>query len=318
MTNNHADATSVWSPLDWHTWRDWFPQTPPLDSGTSQRNAEFINIWNSQCSDKRLPEECDRNAGRILFVLARGLFGNLMPGNFVAIRNHLDRSGAHVIRTTIRPAGTVEQHAQFIADESLRTVHTGERIVFLCQSKGGLDTLWALKNTQHLREKTAGVILMQTPSGASQVLESVVSGRHAGTLSGPAARTIESLKRSVLKMPFLSGGAHQLIEPDIQDIVAAIRSFDFQFPVISVATWSNRPTSWVDSFHERLNEIRPGAAHDGQFFLEDQLWPEYEQLLLGHIDHAQPVMGGGGFDPVPLWTCLVHLLFEIRREKYGS
>jgi len=316
--NNHASAASEWSPLDWHTYRDWYPQTPTIDPAASRRNAEFINIWKSRSRDKQLPAGCSSQSGQFLFVLARGLFGNLMPGNFVATRNHLRDAGAHVIRTTIRSAGTVEQHAEIITDESLRNARPGERIVFLCQSKGGLDTLWALKNAQQLRDKAAGVILMQTPSGASQVLESVIAGRHASSLAGPAARAMESIKRSVLKMPFLSGGSRQLIEPDVREIVAAVRSFDFQVPILSVATWSIRPTSWVDSFHERLGEIRPSAAHDGQFYLEDQLWPEYEQLLLGQLDHAQPVMGGGGFDPVPLWTCLVHLLFDIRREKYGS
>lgn len=308
----------MWSPRDWHTYRDWYSQTPPVDTGAARRNAEFINIWNSRSSDKRLPDGCGKNAGKFLFVLARGLFGSLMPGNFVAVRNHLDRAGAHVIRTTIRAAGSVETHADFIARESLAAASDAERFIFLCQSKGGLDALWAIMQNEQLRERTAGVILMQTPSAASQVLESVIAGKHADTLSGPFDRAMQPLKSAALKAPFLRPGSRQLIEPHVGEIVDTLRACEFSFPVVSVATWSIRPTSWVDSFHKRLGEIRPGAAHDGQFYLEDQFWPAFEQLILGEIDHAQPVMGGGGFDPVPLWNCLLHLLFEIRNDYPAS
>lgn len=64
---------------------------------------------------------------------------------------------------------------------------------------------------------------------------------------------------------------------------------------------------WLDSFHERLGEIRPGVAHDGQFYLDDLVWPGLPHVLLPHLDHAQPVMDGFGFDSRRYWLALVLL-----------
>ena len=59
----------------------------------------------------------------------------------------------------------------------------------------------------------------------------------------------------------------------------------------------------------RLKQIRPGAAHDGQFFVEDQIWPGASRVLLPEVDHAQTVMGNAGFDSARLWGTLLEMLF---------
>ena len=82
------------------------------------------------------------------------------------------------------------------------------------------------------------------------------------------------------------------------------------YPVWQTASWSSQPTTWLDSFHERLGEIRPGCAHDGQFFLEDLIWPGLPHVLLSHVDHAQPAMGGFGFDHVRYWKVVLTLFCE--------
>jgi len=67
---------------------------------------------------------------------------------------------------------------------------------------------------------------------------------------------------------------------------------------------------WVDSFHARLAQLRPGCAHDGQFFIEDQLWRGAEHVLLPEIDHAQAVMSNDGFDAPRLWLTLLAMLLD--------
>ena len=100
------------------------------------------------------------------------------------------------------------------------------------------------------------------------------------------------------------------MSPGIDECVATLQNYEFPFPVLAVATWSVEPTSWVDSYHKRLSEIRPDCAHDGQFYLQDQLWHFPGQLVLGRIDHAQSVMGGNGFDLVHFWATLAAMLLE--------
>ena len=57
-------------------------------------------------------------------------------------------------------------------------------------------------------------------------------------------------------------------------------------------------------------EIAPLRAHDGQFLLEDLIWPGLPHVLLPEVDHAQPVLGGAGFDAARYWMTLLAVLLE--------
>ena len=100
-------------------------------------------------------------------------------------------------------------------------------------------------------------------------------------------------------------GGLELTGERIRQAAARADAVTRRYPHIQAASWSIQPTSWLDSFHERLGEIAPGVAHDGQFYLADMLWPDTPNVLLAEVDHAQPAMGGFGFDPVLFWRGLV-------------
>jgi hypothetical protein len=163
---------------------------------------------------------------------------------------------------------------------------------------------------------TAGVALVQTPSAASAIMESILTGCHEQTITRRRTRFSEKAQKAIFSLPAFRDGCEQLIAPGIDECVATLQACPFPFPVISVATWSVEPTSWVDSNHRRLGEIRPGHAHDGQFYLHDQLWPCAEQLVLGRIDHAQSVMGGHGFDVARFWKTLACMI--LKRDEHQS
>lgn len=271
-----------------------------------------MTIWERLGSDNKVT--WGAGSASPLFVLVRGIFGNLMPGNLSAVLRHFRRSGMRVVRPRGYVVGTVESSAARLSRDLQPLLRGTDEIVWLCQSRGGLDALWAIGHYAELRVRTAGVVLVQTPSAASAVMQSVLSGRNSATLTSIRTRVAEKLQKVLFSLPAWRPGCEQLMPPGIETCVSALQQIEYPFPLISVATWSIEPTSWVDSYHRRLAEIRPGCAHDGQFYLEDQLWPTAEQLVLGRIDHAQSVMGGKGFDPVRFWTALAAMLHSRARR----
>jgi hypothetical protein len=151
-------------------------------------------------------------------------------------------------------------------------------------------------------------VISQTPHGPSAVLESLLLRLHQESLVGARRRWAERLQRAGLGALGAGPGGRALTGDELAPVVQRLEAAPRDFPMLQTASWSSRPTAWLDSFHERLGEIRPGCAHDGQFYLEDLVWPGLPHVLLPHVDHAQPVMGGFGFDSARYWLATVALL----------
>jgi pimeloyl-ACP methyl ester carboxylesterase len=306
-----------WTPDRWNGYNERYPNTPRLPESSYAGIRDFLNIWERiEAHNFDVASEA-LGSGKILFVLVRGIFGNLMPGNFVPVLEHFRGMGLLVIRPRTYVVGTVAKSAARLRNEVHPYVQDAERIVWLCQSRGGLDALWALSQYPELRNRTAGVVLVQTPSAASAIMQSVLTGCYAQSISSWRTRVAEKVQKTIFTLAGLRDGCEELMSPGIDNCVATLQDFEFPFPVLAVATWSIEPTSWVDSYHKRLGEIRPGCAHDGQFYLQDQLWHFAEQLVLARIDHAQSVMGGSGFDLCRFWTVLATMLLE-RSDDAGT
>ena len=310
MNVRKASNGNQWRYDSWSEYLEHYPETPPLPESASVLNKSFCSIWKSDFADNSLPAGWKKRSDKLMIVLVRGLFGNFMPGNFSDVMNALSSLGARVIRPRIQTAGKVQDNARQLQQLVLRQLDAGDEVIFMCQSKGGLDALWALMSDETLRRCTIGVVLMQTPSGESPAMRSILTDKYKSGDTGWTTVIEEGLQRSIVSLPWFSGGCRQIMSPRIDEIVARINSYEFPFPVIAVASWSVEPCSWLDSYHRKINLIRPGCAHDGQFFLEDQLWPQFKQLVLGHIDHAQSVMRGNGVDTARLWLGFAHLLEE--------
>ena len=139
---------------------------------------------------------------------------------------------------------------------------------------------------------------MQPPVGISHVLEHLNSS-DASTSQKIAARVLAS-------SAFINGVRDISIERDAETS-QWLHGFTPSVPTLCAASWSIEPTSWIDSWHQILQEVCPGIAHDGQFLTSDQVLRGTPVVTLPRIDHAQPVLGGNGFDPARFWMTLIGL-----------
>lgn len=242
------------------------------------------------------------------FVLVRGIFGTWMPGHFLEVLKGLKARRFQVFIANLDTVGGVEKNAEALKIEIHRRVPPDQSIVFLCHSKGGLDALAALASDPQLQKRTQGIVLVQTPRFSSKVLESILLKKHQESLNSRFQRGGEALTRFALKSLGWTEGPLDLTQEPMEKTIEKIDRVHFKFPVLSLVSWSISPSSWTDSFHKRLSQIQPQTANDGQFYLEDLIWPNFHRLGLGNLDHAQPVMGGLGFDAAHLWLKLIEHL----------
>lgn len=295
----------TWNPTGFAEYRERFPATGELvRDGVEDVSAGFIAAW------ERWAEVGTRHGAlwsvprraRTAVVFVRGYLGHYMPGNLVPGRDALRRSGWRATIARNRAGGSIAENVERVLSEIAR-VPEGHEVVLCGHSRGGLEAWLAAERSPRV---VRAVILSQTPRRRSWVLESVLLGRHPRTWSRRVREEVQRL--GLVALGARAGGLELAeIEERLGPLGLPIRGRR-PYPVVQTASWSSRPTTWLDSFHERLSELRPGVAHDGQFYVEDLLWPGSGQVghvLLPHLDHAQPAMDGFGFDSGRYWQTLL-------------
>jgi hypothetical protein len=312
-----AADESRWTPEGFERYLELFPQTPPLDRAANpvldpDWSVRFADVWRrGTCAVER---SLRPRAAMTTVVFARGYLGNYMPHNLVAPCAALRRIGFDAFIASNRAGGTVAGNVTALAGQ-LGKRPTRERLVFCGHSRGGLECLAMLAGDASLAGRCDGVVLSQTPHGPSFVIESVLQGRHRERSYTARRRAAEIAQHTALALIGATRGGHELTSDVWPTIVERVDRVCWPFPVVQTASWSSRPTAWLDSFHERLGEIGPGRAHDGQFFLNDLIWPGLPHVLLPQVDHAQPAVGGYGFDPVRYWLAALSLVLEERSVR---
>lgn len=300
-----ADPARTWSPEGFEAYRDLFPRTAALDPGLDlECNARFAEAWHG--GTPLLETTLRPHASELTVVFVRGFLGHYMPGNLAAPCMALRRLGFDAFIADNFPGGTVEGNVAALAGQLAgRTLRA--RLFFCGHSRGGLECLTLLAANDSLSLRCTGVAMSQTAHGPSYVMESVLQGRHRERGFSFRRRVAETAQRAGLILARAHAGGLELTTSHWPALVEKIDRIPRPFPVLQTASWSVRPTAWLDSFHERLGEIGPGRAHDGQFFLEDLLWPGIPHVLLPRLDHAQPAVGGCGFDHVRYWLAILSL-----------
>jgi alpha-beta hydrolase superfamily lysophospholipase len=309
---------AAWIPEGFDAVRDWFPATPAFalpgrGAPGLDLSPRFAEAWWAlePAAWAALPAALDGLADAA-FVLVRGYLGHYMPGNLTSVRGALRGLGVDARIAPNRAGGTIADNARRLVAAVEARVPRGRPLVWLGHSRGGLEALLALAQAPALAARTRLVVLSQTPRGPSYVLESVLLGRHAA--SRPLQRALaEQVQRAGLQAIGAARGGRELTRDALPELLARVDAAPRPFPVVTTASWSSRPTTWLDSFHARLGEIRPGVAHDGQFYLEDLLWPGLPHVYLPHVDHAQPVMEGFGFDPARYWLATLAAAWALGR-----
>jgi hypothetical protein len=290
---------SNWSPIGFDLYRASYPATPALAAPAHDVTADFAREWAAAESPSQKPET------DLTCVFVRGLFGNWIPRHLAAPLARLRAAGRPALIARTRATGTIAANAAMLRADVEARVPRGP-ILFLCHSKGGLDTLAMLEHAQQLRARTVGVVLCQTPRAGCAVLESVLLGMHRDS-ARPMQRTQENVAAGAIRFAGAREACIELTSPRLQQRALALTAIAAELPLVSVASWSSEPTAWLDSQHARLAAVRLHCAHDGLFYLEDLIWPCGRQVLLPRIDHAQMCVGGNGFDHGRFWLAISNL-----------
>lgn len=298
----------MWTPRGFGEFQRLYPDTPAIQVPDAGPTVSFATAW-EEWSEDDLDGILRQRCRGLCVAMVRGFLGNYMPGNLVGPIRALQELGIEAVLLGNRAGATVEDNARRL----VRQLAPSSAPLVLCgHSKGGLECLWAADLDRDLARRLVGVVLSQTPRGPSAVLESLLLREHQDSLVGARRTWAEAAQRLGLYAVGAQRGGRELTTRPMVALLAQLDARDRDYRVWQTASWSDTPTTWLDSFHERLGEIRPGCAHDGQFWLEDLVWPDLPHLLLPRVDHAQPVMGGHGFDHVRYWKVVLALFLDGR------
>lgn len=292
LSTSHS---GTWCPEGFEEYRVRFPRTPMIRC--EDQTAGFITAWYrwADTAERRAALWSIPGRERTAIVFVRGYLGHYMPGNLCPGRDAMRQSGWRATIARNRAGGTIDDNVGRLLAEIAR-IPEGHEVVLCGHSRGGLEALLAAEASPR---KVRAVILSQTPRGKSWVLDSVLKGGYPRSGRRFGAELTQRLGLGLLGA---KKGGLELAE--IERLTMSMK-VAWPFPVVQTASWSSRPTTWLDSFHERLSELRPEVAHDGQFYVEDLVWPEIGHVLLPHLDHAQPAMNGFGFDSGRYWQTLI-------------
>ncbi len=306
-----------WHPAGFQDYKHYFPTTPELNISADRiLNQRFIDTWDR--SSQEIQDDLRSWSGETTIVFVRGFLGSFMPGNLVKPCRRMQDLGFDAIIARTDSGGSSLKNAVKIRKQLLSRSNR-RHILFCGHSRGALECLWALKDSPDLSTRCQGVIMSQTAYGPSAIIDSMLFGMHSGEDQTIGRKLKDKIQALGLFIVGASTGGKELGSAKWSSLTSQVDSMEWPFSVIQCASWSTRPTTWLDSWHERLGEICPGRAHDGQFYLDDLIWPKIPHVLLPQIDHAQPAVGGYGFDPVKYWQTMVHLtLSAVASKHYGS
>lgn len=300
---------NAWTPEGFERYIQHFPNTEKIILPKSQNlTAQFCDLWNS--GSEHMEQNLKAMDKDITFIFVRGYLGRYLPNSFKAPVNLLKSLGFDAAIMQQRAGGSQQENVQKI-QQQLKRRENRSHFIFCAHSRGGLECLNLLKEDEQLHLKTKALIMSQTAHGFSHVLESMLHGAYQKQNYSKYRSLCEKIQKTTLSIIRAKIGGEELTSKIWPKLVKAVEQQGFNIPILQTASWSTQPTMWLDSFHERLNEIRPAYAHDGQFFLNDLIWPHFDHVLLPHLDHAQPVVGGFNFNHTKYWLTLISMINRV-------
>jgi len=305
-------STAPWQPSDIEDYKRFYSAPADLSSlVSSDISQDFVALWSDQAGCVSVPRHTT-------FVLVRGLFGGWMPGHFAAPCKRLRQAGFSLHIANSNAAGTISDNANLIGRDLERHIPSQHQIIFLCHSKGGLDTLAMLARFPHLMARTSAIVLCQTPRAGCPVLESVLLNAFRSSYSSRIQAIRERIASATISMLRARAACLDLTGENLARWIARLDAVPCPCPLISVASWSQQPSAILDSQHGRMQQIWPGRAHDGLFLLESMIWPTGKQVLLAEIDHSQPTVGGAQFDHGRFWLALARLAIKNTLSNHST
>lgn len=301
----------AWTPLGFETYTNHYPQTTlPRLAAVRDCTASFVEVWQGEADAWSLTlSALSKQLADTTVIFCRGFLGNCMPGNFTAPLKAVEALGCDVSLAALKTQHPIQTNVHRLK-KHLEAGLTTPRFVLCAHSRAGIECLEFLDQHPEWRERCRALLMAQTSRGPSWVLRSLYAKNHKARALPLRRRSAEALQRLGLLALRAASAARELADPRWDSDAFIQRASSYAFPIWQMASWSMQATSWLDSYHERLSAMHPQVAHDGQFLLHDLLWPHLPHLLLPRLDHAQPVMGGHGFDPARFW--LAYLATVLR------
>ena len=298
-------AKAQWTPDGFDQWQRYFPETPFVRPASHlDWTHHFVGSW--QARTLSTPR-------RTLVVLIAGLFSEWLPYCFKDCTEALRAAGYDVLRIRVRSSRGIIAQGAYIGSVLSAHLRQGQRFIVLAHSKGGLDTLAALVGNNALLDACDGVALVQPPVGASPIVDAVLRCADPQRCSQAHARyPLDIVRQAVIGTPWIAAGARDISSQRDPDVMRVLKSLPATLHCVHVISWSAVGRSRLDTHHRRLNALRPGCAHDGQFYLESQLLEGVPWVGVPHLDHGQPMLGGGGLDVARFWLALMDVLHRTR------
>jgi len=298
---------AAWLPDGFDDWRTFYPTTPFFRPAIGlDLTSRFIESWVSKTV--RLP-------ATTTIVLIAGLYSEWLPGCHRAARRTLQAAGYRVLTAPVSSARNVFEQGTHIAAFLRARLPAKGDFVALTHSKGGIDALAALSGDPMLRARCKGIALVQPPIGPSAIVDRIFgysAGRSSLVMFEPGR-----LAHRLLNSRWVGDGTRDISSQRDPRVGAMLAAIPEDLHLVHAVSWSIAAATHFDSHHAQLNALRPGCAHDGQFYLEHQTLPGYPQICLPRLDHGQPVIGGLGFDAGRFWLALADLLHITLGQSQG-
>lgn len=147
-------------------WLQRIPDLPPV----KERTDRFVQLLGLVSNGIHKLPNC------YVYLLVPGLFSNHGPLYFVDTKKHFSRLGLTCHIAKIHSEASVETNALEVKNyiEELYW-GCGKRVMLLGHSKGGVDAAAAIaKNWSDLKEKVAGLVVVQSPYAGSPIASDIL------------------------------------------------------------------------------------------------------------------------------------------------
>ncbi|XP_058104412.1 uncharacterized protein LOC131248244 isoform X2 [Magnolia sinica] len=171
-------------------WLQHAPGMPPVEDGTKRFMELLESIRNGE---HKLPNS-------MIYLLVPGLFSNHGPLYFVKTKMFFSKMGLACHVAKIHSEASVEKNAREIK-ECVEEIYWGSRkhVLLLGHSKGGVDAAAALSMYwSDLKDKVAGLVLVQSPYGGSPIASDILREGQLGDYVN-LRKLMEILIRKVIK-----------------------------------------------------------------------------------------------------------------------
>ncbi|MCL6305395.1 hypothetical protein GE543_00870 [Pseudomonas sp. SZ57] len=298
---------TIWTPDGFEEWQRHFPATAFVRNPAELDWTDlFLQRW--QVPLPSLPKNT-------LVVLVAGLYSEFILYCNRAGARSLTSAGHDVLRMPVRSSRGVIAQGRHIATLLGSRLKPGQRFVVLAHSKGGLDTLAALSQNKDLLDACDGIALVQPPAGPSPIIDELLG--HGAASAGRGYR-MDRFRQAMINSAPLAAGTRDISSNRDPQVAKMLSALPATLHCLHVVSWSAARRSHFDTHHQRLNALRPGHAHDGQFYMEHLALPGVPQICLPDLDHGQPILGGTGFDPTRFWRTLLDVLHQTRTPERST